>query len=212
MADSAQYLAARAAYSRQDYQAAISLFEGLLKKFPESSWRCDARFGEGDALTELGKFDDALLVFDSLVKEFPDCYLVCEAQGRRGDCQFTLGRFEDATASYRKSLDCAQGTAMRNQALFKIGLSYEKQGKLEDALEFYTKPLYEAKVAPDTNEPPERFWACKAGRAAADIKEQRQQWRDAITLYQKLLESCPDLKPLVEDRIRRIRVEHVILF
>jgi tol-pal system protein YbgF len=212
LADIAQYFAARAAYSRQDYRAAIDLFEGLLKKFPASSWRCDARFGQGDALTELGQFDNAFLVFDNLIKEFPDCYLLCEAQGRRGDCQFTLNRLDDAIASYRKALDCAHDAAMRNQVLFKIGQSYEKQGKLEDALQFYTKPLYEAKVAPDANEPPERFWACKAGRAAADIKEQQQQWRDAITLYQKLLESCPDLKPLVEDNIRRIRVEHVILF
>jgi TolA-binding protein len=212
LADSAQYLAARAAYSRQDYQTAIDLFEGLLKKFPESSWRCDARFGEGDALTELGQYDNALLVFDNLVKEFPDCYLFCEAQGRKGDCQFTLSRYDDAMASYRRALDCAPDPAMRNQALFKIGQSYEKQGKIEDALQFYTKPLYEAKVAPDANQPSERFWACKAGRAAADIKEQQQQWRDAITLYQKLLESCPELKPLVEDRIRKIRVEHVILF
>jgi hypothetical protein len=44
------------------------------------------------------------------------------------------------------------------------------------------------------------------------LKEQQQQWRDAITLYQKLGEVCPDLKPLAEDRIRRIRIEHVILF
>jgi tetratricopeptide (TPR) repeat protein len=101
---------------------------------------------------------------------------------------------------------------MRNQLLFKIGQSYEKAGKLDDALQFYIKPVYEQNVAPDTNEPPERFWSCKAGRAAADIKEQQQQWRDAITLYQKLIESCPELKPLVEDRIRKIRVEHMILY
>ncbi len=211
-ADGAQYFAGRAAYSRQDYKAAIDLFEALLKKFPTSTWCCDARFGEGDALTELGQFDDALLVFDSLIKQFPDCYLLCEAQGRKGDCQFTLNRFDDSIVSYRKALDCARDVSMRNQVLYKIGQSYEKGGKLEDALQFYTKPLYESAVAPDPNEPPERFWACKAGRAAAGVKEQQGQWRDAITLYQKLMERCPEMKPVAEDRIRKIRVEHVILF
>jgi TolA-binding protein len=212
LADSAQFMAGRAAYSRQDYKGAIELFEGLLKKFPESAFRCDARFSEGDALSELGQFDDALLVFDSLVKQFPDCYLACETYGRKGDCQYTRDRYDDAIASYRKALDCAKGASLRAQIQFKIGQCYEKLGKLEDALQFYTKPVYESAVAPDPNEPQEKFWSCKAGRAAAGIKEQQQQWRDAITLYQKLSETCPDLRPLADDRVRKIRVEHVILF
>ena len=101
---------------------------------------------------------------------------------------------------------------MRNQVLFKIGQSYEKAGKLEDALQFYTKPMYESAIAADLNAPPERFWSCKAGRAAAGVKEEMEQWRDAITLYQKLIELCPEMKPLAEDRIRKIRVAHGILF
>src|SRR5437667_1384772 len=61
LADQAQFMAARAAYLRQDYKVAIDLFEDVLKKFPESTVRCDARFGEGDTLSEQGRFDDALV-------------------------------------------------------------------------------------------------------------------------------------------------------
>ena len=55
---------------------------------------------------------------------------------------------------------------------------------------------------------------CKAGWAAAGIKEQRQQWRDAILLYQKVADMCPepDMKTMAEERIRKLRVEHLILF
>jgi TolA-binding protein len=212
IADKAQYFAARAAYSRQDFKTAIDLFEGLLKKFPESSFRCDARFGEGDALTELNQFDNALIVFDTLVKEFPDCYVLCEALGRKGDCQETLTRHEDAVATFHKALDCAQDPTMRNQLIWKLGLSLERAGKLDEAMQAYSKPLYEETASSESNEPPERFWLCKAARDAARMKEQQQQWRDAITLYQKLIESCPDMKTLAEDKIRKIRTEHVILF
>ena len=135
--------------------------------------------------------------------------MACEALGRKGDCQYTLGRHEDAIATYKKALDCAKDAALRAQVQFKIGQCFEKLGKLEEALQFYTKPIYEV---PDPNEPPERFWSCKSGRAAAAIKEQQQQWRDAITLYQKLSETCPDLKALADDVIRKIRVQHGILF
>jgi TolA-binding protein len=211
LADSAQYMAGRTAYARQDYKGAIEIFENLMKTYTNSTFRCDARFAQGDALSELGQFDDALLVFDALLKEFPDCYLVCEAQGRRGDCQYTLNRIDDAIASYRKALDCAKDSASRNQALFKIGQCYEKAGKLDEALASYTKPLYEFAVSPESAEPPERFWSCKAGRAAADIKERQQQWREAITLYEKLAALCPDMKDMALDRVRKIRTEHFIL-
>ncbi len=214
LADTAQYYAARSAYARQDYKAGIELFESLLKTFPQSIWRCDARFAQGDALTELGQFDDALLLFDSLIKEFPDCYLLCEAQGRKGDCQFTLGRFDDANVSYRNALACAREAdpATRYQLHYKLGEALEKAGKLNEAFEQYAKPLYETLAVPDPTAPRERFWTCKAGLAAAGIKEQQQQWREAIKLYERQLDLCTDMKPLLEDRIRRIRVEHLILF
>jgi TolA-binding protein len=208
LADVAQYMAGRAAYSRQDYKTAKESFEALIKTFTNSAWRCDALFSDGDALTELGQFDNALVVFDLVTKQFGDCYLVCEAHGRKGDCLFALKRFEEAAASYRTALDCAAQAeaAIRNQLYFKLGQSYEQLGKLAEAYESYAKPVYE-QIA-DPNALPERFWLGKAGMAAAAIKEQQQQWRDAKTLYQRLTELCPDLKPMLEDRIRKIVVQH----
>jgi TolA-binding protein len=213
-ADTAQYWAARAAYLRQDYKPAIELYEAVLKNFPDSGWRCDARFGEGDALSELNQFGDALLVFDSFTKDFPDCYLAAEALGRKGDMQFTLGRFDEAISSYRKALDAARegDPTLRNQIYYGIGLSYEKANKLDEAFEWYSKPVYEQAAVPDPNTPPERFWMCKAGFAAGTIKERREQWRDAIILYQRLADLCPDMKTLLEQKIRKLRVDHVILY
>jgi TolA-binding protein len=215
MADTAQFMAGRAAYARQDYKAAVDLFESLIRNFPESSWRCDARFAQGDALTEMGQFDNAVIVFDSLLKEFPGCYLQCEALGRKGDCLFTLQRYEEgAVAAYRAALICARegDVSLRNQLGYKLGLTYEKAGKLADAFEQFSRVVYDQVANPDPNAPPERFWLCKAGMAAAAIKEQMQQWREAIVLYEKMLDQCPDLRPLLEQRIRKIRVEHVIWF
>ena len=80
------------------------------------------------------------------------------------------------------------------------------------AFEQYAKPLYETLAVPDPTAPRERFWTCKAGFAAACIKEQQQQWREAIKLYERLLDLCSDMKPVLEERIRKIRVEHLILF
>ncbi len=208
VADAAQYFAGRAAYGRQDFETAIKLYETLVKKFPQSNWRCDARFGQGDALSELGQFDDALLVFEALTKEFPGCPLTGEAWGRKGDCQYSLSRYDDALASYRKALDAAKDAGVRNQALFKLGQTFEAQKKPDEAIQQYAKALYEATTVADAKEPSEGFWSCKAAHAAANIKEQQTKWSDAITLYKKLGELCPDLKELAEDRIRKLIAQH----
>ncbi len=214
LADTAEYFAARAAYLRQDYKTAIDLFEALVKSFPQSPLRCEARFGQGDAFAVLNEFDNALQVFDTLVREFPDCAVLCEAQGRKAECLYTLQRYEEAVAVFRLALDCVRDTDrnLRNQLYFKLGKAFEKWGKLDEALEQYLKAVYETAAAADPNEPREQLWVGRAGWDAATILEQRQQWRDAITLYERLIQLCPDMKALLEDRIRKIRVERMILF
>ena len=111
-------------------------------------------------------------------------------------------------ASYRKALDAAKDEGTRNQALFKLGQTFEVQKKNDEALQHYTKALYETATAANPAVPTERFWSCKAARAAAGLKEQQNQWADAITLYIRLGELCPDLKDLAEDRIRKLKTPH----
>jgi tetratricopeptide (TPR) repeat protein len=165
-------------------------------------------------LTELSEFGKALNIFETLVKDYPDCPLRSEAYGRKGDCHFTMNQFDLAVASYRSALDLAATSpaALRNQIRFKIGQCFERGNKLDDAFEYYGRVLQEAAVAPSTEEPPERFWTGKAGLAAGNVKEQQGHWRDAITVYEKLIPLAPDLRPVLEDRIRKIRTQHGILF
>ena len=154
-----------------------------------------------------------LIVFESLIKEFPNCYWL----PRRRDARVTVNlRWDDSRtrspATAKRWTRRDTDPSFRDQLYYKIGQSHEKATKLDEAFDWYSKAVYEQSAAPDPNAPPERFWMCKAGLAAGGVKEQRQQWRDAIILYQKLSEICPDMKPLLDERARKLRVEHLILF
>ena len=208
-------MAGRAAYLRQDYTTAIELYAALMKNFPDSGWRCDARFGEGDALSDLNKFGDALVVFDALTKDFPDCYLLSEAYGRKGDMLFTLGRFDEAIPSYRQGPGRgAGGRPGTSQPVVlqdrQVLLKRRRNSKMRSS--GTARRCMSKRPRRIRNAPPERFWMLKAGLAAGGIKEQRQQWRDAIILYQKLADLCPDKKPEIDEMVRKLRVEHLILF
>jgi hypothetical protein len=45
------------------------------------------------------------------------------------------------------------------------------------------------------------FWVEQAGKAAAHIYEQREQWDRAITVYQRVLKAVPSLRPTLEKAI-----------
>ena len=120
------------------------------------------------------------------------------------------GKYDAALVEQRRALaiqDKALGSEHPAAASTRsnIAATLAMQGKLEDALQFYVQPIYEG---PAADEPPDRFWSCKSGRAAARILEQQQQWREAVTWYERLAATCPDLKSLAEDSARKIRVQH----
>jgi hypothetical protein len=76
--------------------------------------------------------------------------------------------------------------------------------------EWYSKAVYEQAPRPiRMRRPSGSGCARRVGRRW--IKEQRQQWRDAIILYQKLADLCPDMKTSRRS-VRKLRVEHLILF
>jgi hypothetical protein len=45
------------------------------------------------------------------------------------------------------------------------------------------------------------FWVEQAGKAAAHIDEQRQQWDKAIKVYQRVLKAVPSLRAALEKAI-----------
>lgn len=207
-ADVALYWAGRAAYSRHGYNDATAFFEKLLKNYPQSRWRPDARFWQGDAMIEQGGdqgYANALLVFDQLIRDHRDSDLVVDAWGRKGDCQFTLKRYQEAITSYQNVLDHpASNIAQRNHASYQIGLCYEKLDRVNEAFEQFMKILYDRVATVDSQQPVESMWFCKAGFAAAAIKKQSDQWREAMKIYQRIVEANVSCSQEAQDQVRMI--------
>jgi len=121
---------------------------------------------------------------------------------------YTLGRHEDAIATYKKALDCAKDAALRAQSNSRSANASRNSASSKRLCSFYTKPIYEV---PDPNEPPN-----VSGRAnpVAPPPPSRNTTTVARRHHAvpKLSETCPDLKALADDVIRKIRVQHGILF
>jgi outer membrane protein assembly factor BamD len=75
-------------FKKDSYKAAVSRFEGLIKKYPQSSWVAEALYHLGLSYKELGNFEKAKESLKRLTSEYPDYRY-------KGDAEKTLTRLEE---------------------------------------------------------------------------------------------------------------------
>lgn len=234
LADQALFWAARAAVRQQAYRRANGYIADLVKGHGESVLLAEARLLQGDVLSELGQFDNAILAFEEIRKNWPESYLVDRAVGRIGDCQFTLGtegssgvqqliRFDQALASYRMVVDSSTSSAdLKLQAQYKIGRCLEKKSHsveesekailVADSFEVYMHVVYGYAGQRDEGRWLEPIWFTRAAFAAAGMLEGQERWHEAVKVYEQVVKADVPAAAEANKRLKRIRIEHWVIF
>ncbi len=216
--DNIVYSAGRSAFFLKEYVRCIDYMKQLIDVRPASKLLAEARFTQGDAMSELGRFSDALVVFDEIIRNAPNSYLVPLALGRQGDCYYTLGsddpsRYREAVTSYETVLATPSiSTELRLQALYKLGRCYAKMDDTEQALDYYTRAVYQYKADIKHNRPGAAPWFTRAAFSAAHLLEKREQWREAVRFYRHIAEAKVSASEEAEAKIQQIRIDHWLLF
>ena len=219
MADDALLRAGMAAAKRRDYRQANVLLGRVGVDYPGRDSVPSARFQQGDALTHLGEYEAAILLFDEVIQNFPESDLVPAAWGRKGDCQFTLGgddpaRYEEAMTSYRVVTKMRRGTLGESlQAEYKIGKCLVKLGRDVDAVDhFYShvmQPfLTDGVGAEEARRAGAEVWFVRAALDAADILEQRKEWRQLVKLLTRVAHASVSISPQAVERADEVRRQH----
>lgn len=194
-ADKSLYWAGRSAMEQKAYRRAIDYFTQLSRLYTNSVLIPDARFAQGDALTEIGDFAGAILAYEEIVKTYPGSPLYVRALGRIGDCQFTLGsdrpeRYQGAIAAFRDVLTNPSATRdLALQAEYKLARTYEKLGRADEAVTHYLDVVYSWLAGRDEGVPVDEVWFVRSAFSAATIKEAAGAWGDAITIYNRVIDS-----------------------
>lgn len=218
LAGDALYWAARAAGASRQFKRSIELDTRLVREYPDHPKGIEAEFYQAEALVELGNYAGAIALLDEVIRRQPDSFLAFAARGRRGDCQFTLGaedpaRFEDALRSYKEVAENPKAPfELRLQAAFKMGRSRQKMGRVDEAFEqYYTQvilPYLEARNADTPMNESCTAWFTRAVFEAAAIQEGRGRWRQAVRLYQRVVDAGVAAAGDARRRIEDIQREH----
>jgi tetratricopeptide (TPR) repeat protein len=218
LAGDALFWAARAASARKQFKRAIEIDTRLVKEWPEHPKVAEAQFYQAEELGKLGDYPGAIALLDEVIKRQPDSFLAFAAKAQRGECQFTLGaddpaRYEEAIRSYQELASNAKAPfELRLQAAYRIGRALQKLGRTDEAFEqYYTKVILvflEARQAGEPMNESGTAWFTSAAFDAAAILEGRGRWRQAVRLYQRVVDAGVTAADDARRRIEAIQREH----
>lgn len=214
LADDALFWAGNSLVKQNSFLDAFTLYSRLAKEIPDSPLMLKTRFAQGETLTELGEFPRAILAYEEVIKTAPDDPLADRARGRLADCLFTLGTSE--VARYQAALDAYQALykrpaapfALRLQALYKTARCEAKLGLKEKSFAHYVEVVYSVTGQTETLSPEAAPWFTRAAFDAAEFQEQQQQWKEAINIYNRIIQAGVPAKDEAQKRIEKIEREH----
>ncbi|VGO15250.1 hypothetical protein PDESU_03832 [Pontiella desulfatans] len=218
LAPRALYWAGRCASAQSSYVTAIERYSEIAKNYPESEILPQTRFAQGDALTELGEFARAILAFEEIIKNYPESYLVNGAWGRKGGCQFTLAsdnpaRYAEAMNSYQAILDRASApVALKLEAEYWIGRCLEKTNVPDKAFSRYMNVVYTFINDNVEHSPYSVIWFTRSAFGAATLKEKEKAWKEAVQVYERVIQANVPAKDEAAKRIEKIKADNWLMF
>lgn len=218
LADDALFWAGNSLVKQDSFLEAFTIYSRLAKEIPDSPLMLKTRFAQGETLTELGEFPRAILAYEEVIKTAPDDPLADRARGRLADCLFTLGTSE--AARYQAALDAYQALykrpaapfALRLQALYKMARCEAKLGLNEKSFAHYIEVVYSASGQTEPLSPEAVPWFTRAAFDAAAVQEQKQQWKEAVNIYNRIIQAGVPAKDEAQKRIEKIGREHASAF
>ena len=140
-------------YEGKTYMAA-SVFEKLLKDFPEADFKEEAEFLAADSFFHASDYDGAISKYQGFLKKYPNSKLKSAAVFRIGASQFNKKDYPSARSNFQSVIDKNPRDFFASYAQFFIAESYLENKQTRDALFAYTKVTTGyggASVAPASN-------------------------------------------------------------
>jgi TolA-binding protein len=138
--------------SQTDYKRAISLYQDLLRTYPNYAGNDRVMYQLARAHDEVGDLKQALATLDRLVSNYPYSVYRPEAQFRRGELLFNLRSYADAERAYAQVVAKGEASPFFERAIYMHGWSLFKQGHYDTALNSFFAVLDRKLIGRDTGE------------------------------------------------------------
>lgn len=123
-------------YEKQNKgEAALSLWEHLLKNHRQTEYAAEALLRVGDARFKAQKFAEAREQYAGVLTEFPRSPVVVEARFKLGSTLYNLEKLPDAVAEWDRVIAAPTAGEWVPEALYWTGVALDRAGKKAEAAE-----------------------------------------------------------------------------
>lgn len=128
---------AEAELASGQHEAAITTWNAIAKRFPNTSWASAALSRAGETIAARGDPDRGLALLRAAAEQSPEPSLAAECQFRAAGLLFALGRWTDAHDEFIAIAGKPEAAALHEKALFNAMLCLSRQGKVEPLVALY---------------------------------------------------------------------------
>jgi len=176
-----------------NYDEALKNFQKVLE-IGKSGLSGTALVAIADIYVLQGKIELALKTYKDIIREFPN--LGALVFPKIADMYRKLGNYQEAVDYYRKSLDLVPVNEMSG-IQFKLAEIREAEGKLDEAIEEYMKGVY---LFSENN-----TLAVKSLLRVAAINETKENFKEALSIYKRVISMGVDEAKYAQERIDWIK-------
>ncbi len=137
LAASVAFLSAENDFLAERYQEAVKSYRQLMSRYPDNPQAGKAKFRLGMGLYRLQRFDDAIPLLEEVTNGAGTQEVFRPALLALGDIHFQQGRWKKAERYLSDYLSPGADAPFADDALLKLGLSRQRQGRHQDALQSY---------------------------------------------------------------------------
>lgn len=127
-------------------QKAVSLYNRLLREYPDFKDSDKVTFYLAHEMRELGQFDEMLRIEGDLIRKFPQSPLRLDAEQILGDYYFDKADLIEAEKHYQAIID-APASPVHDLARYKMGWIRINQNRHADAVTFFEAAAASAPIA-----------------------------------------------------------------
>lgn len=173
---------ASAYYEAGNSSNALQTIQVLQARYPDSAIIPASYFLQGDILSSLGKYQDAIASYTEAHAKSTNEDLLTASTGRIGDCYFATLNYAkdkkqallDAITSYQKVLSGKNiSIFIKTQTLYKLGKAYELLEDIEKAIEAYHEAFYSNIICMEQEKNPSKTWMVKSAIALTRLLQEK---------------------------------------
>jgi TolA-binding protein len=183
LASDVMFRLATALYNAKRYTDAIFYYEKTIEKYPGTDYAKNSLFNAALCYSELNKMDEAITDYKAYAQKYKDDPKSKDIPGQIASTYLTQKRYKEAIDAYTEIAKSTTGTAddAKAEAWYRVGDIYKTMEQTDAAITAFRNLI---DVKPANNQ-----FRVSALIAMAQLYEDKQDWKNAVAIYQYIASS-----------------------